>query len=106
MPLALAFIFCVVLFAVFLVGIAWALAVLVPFYAYVGLAIYFVWKSARRQADVEAAVVRDAERQRSFNDREMRAWNALIEKGSAQLARRERAPGRLDQAGGDPPGLV
>ena len=73
-PLAIALIFCVVLFAVFLVGIAWALAVLVPFYAYVGLAIYLVWKSARRQADVETAVARDAERQRSFNDREMRAW--------------------------------
>ena len=103
MPLAIALIFCVVLFAVFLVGVAWALAVLVPFYAYVGLAIYLVWKSARRQADVEAAVARDAERQRSFNEREMRAWNALIEKGSAQLAKHERALGRPDQAGGDPP---
>lgn len=49
MPVAIALIFCVVLFAVLLVGIAWALAVLVPFYAYVGLAIYLVWKSSRRQ---------------------------------------------------------
>lgn len=45
MPVAIALIFCVVIFAVLLVGIAWALAVLVPFYAYVGLAIYLVWKS-------------------------------------------------------------
>ncbi|TFW52289.1 hypothetical protein CT676_42620 [Bradyrhizobium sp. MOS001] len=102
MPLAIALIFCVVLFAVLLVGIAWALAVLVPFYTYVGLAIYLVWRSARRQAGVEAAVARDAERQRSFNDREMRAWNAVNEKGQL-MAKHERARGQSDEAGGDPP---
>ena len=52
MPVVIALIFCMVLFA----------AVLVPFYAYVGLAIYLVWKRARRKADVEAAVARAAVR--------------------------------------------
>jgi hypothetical protein len=92
MPLAIALIFCVVLFA----------AVLVPFYAYVGLAIYLVWKRARRKADVKAAVARDAERQRSFNDREMRAWNAVNEKGQLNVAKSEQATPILQRRRDDP----
>jgi hypothetical protein len=102
MPVAIALILGVLLFAAFLVGIFWALVVLVPFYAYVGFALYWVWKSARKQANVTAAMQREAERQRSFNDQEMRAWNASIEKNQRNAAKRERTLRRFDQTR-DPP---
>ncbi|WP_441237145.1 hypothetical protein [Bradyrhizobium sp. 930_D9_N1_4] len=97
MHVAIALVLGVLLFAAFMVGLFWALVVMVPFYACVGLAIYFVWKSARTQANVTATLQREAERQRSFNEQEMRAWNASIEKNRRNATKRERALRRFDQ---------
>lgn len=77
MPVAV--IVCVVLFAVLLLGVLWALIVFVPIDAAAGPAAQAV-KKARREFDVQAAVQRDAAGQRAFNEQETRAWCALIEK--------------------------
>lgn len=80
MPVAIAVIVCVVLFAALLLGVLWALIVLVPIYVVAGLTAHLVLKNARKEVDARAAVQRDAERQRAFNEREARAWRASIEK--------------------------
>ena len=80
MPAAIALISGVIIFAIFLIGVVWALFVLVPFYAYVGVSMFLIWRSARRQAEQAAALQREVRRQRFFNDQEMQAWTASIEK--------------------------
>lgn len=65
MPVAIAVIVCIILFAVLLFGVLWALIVLVPIYAVAGLTAHLVLKNARREFDVQAGVQRDAERQRA-----------------------------------------
>ena len=47
MPAAIALISGVIIFAIFLIGIVWALFVLVPFYAYVGVSMFLIWRSAK-----------------------------------------------------------
>lgn len=99
MPMvAIALVLMVVISAVFLVGILWALLVLIPFYAYVGLAVYLVWRGARKQTEVTAAMRRESLRQRSFNDQEMRAWRAVLEKDQHNETKRERALRRFDRS--------
>ena len=78
MPVAV--IACVILFAVLLLGVLWALIVFVPIDAAAGPAAQAVLKKARREFDVQAAVQRDAAGQRAFNEQETRAWRALSEK--------------------------
>ena len=53
----------VVVFAIALIGLVWAIVFLLPFYAYVGIAVYLVWRSNRRKAELEATIVREVERQ-------------------------------------------
>jgi hypothetical protein len=81
MPVAVAIVIIlgVVVFAVALIGLVWAIFVLLPFYAYVGIAVYLVWRSNRRKAELEASIVREVERQRLFNEHEMRAWRSSLE---------------------------
>ena len=76
---AMVIIFGVVVFAIVLIGLLWAIVLLVPFYAHVGIAVYLIWRSNRRKAELEALVVRDVERQRLFNEQEMRAWNSSLD---------------------------
>jgi uncharacterized protein (DUF58 family) len=81
MPVAVAMviIFGVVVFAIALIGLLWAIVFLLAFYAYVGIAVYLIWRSNRRKALLEASVVREVERQRLFNEQEMRAWNSSLD---------------------------
>ena len=69
----------VVVFAIALIGLVRAIIFLLPFYAYVGIAVYLVWRSNRRKAELEASIVRELERQRLFNEQEMRAWRSSLE---------------------------
>ncbi|KJC36696.1 hypothetical protein UB31_35485 [Bradyrhizobium sp. LTSP849] len=80
MPAVIALITGIIIFAVFLVGVVWALFILVPFYAYVGVSVFLIWRSAQKQAELVAAIQREARIQRSFKDQGMRAWTASIEK--------------------------
>jgi hypothetical protein len=59
MPVAV--IACVILFAVLLLRVLWALIVLVSIYAAAGLAAHAVLKMERREFDVQAAVTRSCE---------------------------------------------
>ena len=81
MPVAVAMVLIlgVVVFAIALIGLVWAIVFLLPFYAYVGIAVYLVWRSNRRKAELEASIVREVERQRLFNEQEMRAWRSSLE---------------------------
>ena len=79
MPVAITLIVGVVVLTIALVGIVWAMLVLVPFYAYLAIAIYLMWRSNRKHAELSEAIQREAERQRLFNEQEMRAWRRVIE---------------------------
>src|SRR6478672_10657419 len=81
MPVAVAMVLIlgVMVFAIALIGLVWAIVFLLPFYAYVGLAVYLVWRSNRRKAELEASIVREVERQGLFNEQEMRAWRSSLE---------------------------
>jgi hypothetical protein len=90
MPVAIALIIGVVVLAIFLVGILWALALLIPFYVYIGLALYLVWRGKRKEAELAESVDREIERQRLFNEQELRAWRGSLEKERRSASRRER----------------
>ena len=79
MPVAVALIIGVVVLAISLIGLIRALLLLIPFYAYVGIAVYLLWRFRRKEAERVMAMKREAERQRSFNEQEMRAWRASLE---------------------------
>ena len=81
MPFAVAMVLIlgVVVFAIALIGLVWVIVFLLPFYAYVGIAVFLIWRSNRRKAELEASIVREAERQRLFNEQEMRAWRSSLE---------------------------
>jgi uncharacterized membrane protein YbaN (DUF454 family) len=64
MPVAIALIVGVVVLAIALIGIVWPMVVLLPFYLYIAVAIYLVWRSNRKHADLSASVQREAEMQR------------------------------------------
>jgi hypothetical protein len=91
MPVAIALIVGVVVIAVFLVGILWALALLIPFYVYVGLAAYLVWRGKQKEIELAASVEREIERQRLLNEQELRAWRNSLQKQQRSASRRERA---------------
>lgn len=74
-----------------------ALIVLVPMYAYAGLTIYLVWRNARKLSETEAGLQQEAERQRTFNDQEMRAWDALIERDQFNGVERQRELEEVDK---------
>jgi len=94
--MALTLIAGVVILAVFLIGVLWALIVLIPFYAYLGVAIYFAWQATRKRDDYAATMRREVQRQRSFNDQEMRAWLAVLEVDQRNGAKRDRALRHFD----------
>jgi hypothetical protein len=102
MPFAIALILGVVVLAIFLVGVLWALALLIPFYVYIGLAAYLVWRGKQKEAELAESVERDVERQRLLNEQELRAWRSSLEKERRSASRRERALRNLDRTR-DPP---
>ena len=59
MPVAIALIVGVVVLATALIGLLWAMIFLLPFYAYVALAFYLVWRSNRKHAQLSASVERE-----------------------------------------------
>jgi hypothetical protein len=102
MPVAIALIVGVVVLAVCLVGILWALALLIPFYIYIGLAVYLVWRGKQKEAELAKSVERENERQRLLNEQELRAWRDSLEKDRRSAARRERVLRNFDRTR-DPP---
>jgi hypothetical protein len=99
---AMALIFSLMVLAVWLIGILWAIALLIRFYAYIGLAVYLVWRSKRKHAELAASLERDAERKRQFNEQEMRAWRDPLENDGRNASRRDRALRSFDRTR-DPP---
>jgi uncharacterized iron-regulated membrane protein len=91
MPVAIVLIIGVVIIAIVLIGIIWSFLLLVPFYAFVGLAGFLIWRSRRKEAEIAAEVEREAQRQRLLNEQETRAWQA-----SLQRERREKILRRFD----------
>jgi hypothetical protein len=103
MPVAIALTFGVVLLAVCLIGIFWTLVFLVPFYAYVGAAVYLIWRSRREESALAESFEREAERQRQFNDQEMRAWRSSLESNQRNNSKREKALRNFDKSRDPPP---
>jgi hypothetical protein len=102
MPVAIALIVGVVVLTVCLVGTLRVLALLLPFYAYIGLAAYLVWRGKKKEADLAESVEREIERQRLLNEQELRAWRASLEKERRNASRRERVLRNFDRTR-DPP---
>ena len=102
MPIVIALILGVALLVVVLVNLIWALILLVPIYAYIALAIYFVVRNRRRQAAADADLAREAERERVLNDQEFQAWKAAAEGARRNASKRDRALRRFDNER-DPP---
>lgn len=90
MPVAIALIIGIAVLAVFLIGVLWAIAVLLPFYAYLGLAVYLVWRSNRNRERQAASMAQEAERQRALNEQETRAWTASLERDQRSASKREK----------------
>ena len=102
MPIVIALILGVALLVVVLINLIWALILLVPIYAYIALAIYFVVRNRRRQAAADADLAREAERERVLNDQEFQAWKAAAEGARRNASKRDRALRRFDNER-DPP---
>ena len=96
MPIAIALIVvAVVLVAMALIGLIWAGIVLLG-YAYGALAVYLIWRSNRKYVELSQSVQREADRQRLFNEQEIRAWRRSIELAERSASRREKALRRFD----------
>jgi uncharacterized membrane protein YbaN (DUF454 family) len=91
MPAAIALITGVVVLAFALIGIIWSFLVLMPFYAFVGVAGYLLWRSRRNEAQIAASVAREAETQRQFNEQEALAWHASLSREERNAPEREKA---------------
>ena len=96
MPIAIGLVVCAALLALALIGMVWAMIVLLPFYGYVAIAAYLMWRSNRRHAELSASLQREANRQRLYNEQEMRAWRRSIETADRSASRREKALRRFD----------
>jgi uncharacterized protein (DUF58 family) len=97
MPVAIALIFVVVVLAVLLIGILWAIAFLLPFYAFIAVAAFLVWRGKQSDAEAAALVERDAERQRLFNEQETNAWRSSLEKDRRNTSEREKTLRSFDR---------
>ena len=97
MPVALALIFGVAVLAVLLIGLLWAVALLLSFYAYIGAAFYLIWRSKRKEAALMESMEREAERQRLFNEQEMRAWRDTLGKEQPNASRPENSLRSFDR---------
>ena len=95
MPIAIALIVVAVVLTMALIGLIWAVIVLLG-YACAALAVYLIWRSNRRHAEMSASVQREADRQRLFNEQELRAWRRSIETAERSASRREKALRRFD----------
>ena len=100
MPVAVTLIVGVVVLATVLIGLFWAMVILLPFYVYVAAAVFLIWRSNRRHADLSASVERSAARQRLLNEQEMRAWRNSLE--NEDRTGREKQVKRFDRTP-DPP---
>ena len=98
MPVAVALFVGVVVLATVLIGLFWAMVILLPFYVYVAAAVFLIWRSNRRHADLSASVERSATRQRLLNEQEMRAWRNSLEDEN-RAGREKQVRRRFD----DPP---
>jgi hypothetical protein len=90
MPIAIALILLVILLAVVLIGVIWSLFLLTPFYAVAGIAVYFLWRGDRNRKNMDALTEREAEKQRLYNEQEMNAWRAVVEKDHRDALKRDR----------------
>jgi hypothetical protein len=91
MPVAIALIFGVAVLAVCLIGILWTLALLLPFYAYIGAAVYLIWRGKQKEAELAKSFERETLKERLFNEQELRAWQDSLEKDRKNLSPREKA---------------
>jgi uncharacterized protein (DUF58 family) len=103
MPVAIALIIGVAVIAIVLVGVVWAILVLLPFYAILGVAVVLIWRARRRDAEAAESVSREAERQRLFNEQEHGAWQASLQKQQRNAAKRERMLRQFDSTRDPPP---
>jgi uncharacterized iron-regulated membrane protein len=101
-PVVIVIIVGIMLIAVALIGLIWSVLLLVPFYAFVGGAVFLVWRGRRQQAEIADAVEHEAERQRLFNEQEQRAWQASLQKQQRIATKREKMLRRFDSTR-DPP---
>ncbi len=102
MPIAIALILVGGVLAVLRIGILWAIAFLLPFYAFIAVAAFLVWRGKQGDAEAAASVERDAERQRLFNEQEKEAWRASLEKDRRNTSKKEKALRNFDRTR-DPP---
>ncbi len=79
-----------------LIGLAWTLILVAPYYFVIGVAVYVIVRINRRRTDLAASVEIEAERQRRFNDQELNAWLSTIEERRKQLSKREKTLRRFD----------
>jgi type IV secretory pathway VirB3-like protein len=98
MPVAIALILGVVIIALCLIGFLWTLIFLVPFYAWIAVAAYLMWRSKRSEDALTASVEQEAERQRLLNDQEFRAWQASLEIERRNDSRRNRVLRSYDRS--------
>jgi hypothetical protein len=83
--------------AVCLIGIFWAVAFLLPFYAYIGAAVYLIWRSKRKEAELADSVQKEAQRQKLFNEQELRAWRNSLENERRNASGRDKALRNFDR---------
>lgn len=103
MPVAITLLFGVVVLALCLIGVLWTLVFLIPFYAYVGAAVYLVWRSKWNEAALAASVEQEAAKQRQFNEQEMLAWRTSLETDQRNASKREKALRDFDRSRDTPP---
>ena len=80
-----------------LIGLAWTLFLLTPYYLVIGVVIYIVVRSKRRQAELAASVEIEAEWQRRLNAQELKAWHDAVDYRQKQLSKRETDLQRFDR---------
>ena len=79
MPIAVALILILAVFAVCLIYFLWTLVLLIPVYALIAAAGYFAWSRWSNKSASAVSIQQEAEDQRRLNEQEMRAWHASLE---------------------------
>lgn len=102
MPVAIALLIGVMVLATTIIGIVWAMIFLLLYYAYIAATVYLILRSDREHPDLSASVEREAERQRWFNDQEMRAWCSSLEQDHQAESRRAKILRRFDTSRNPP----
>ena len=62
-----------------LIGLAWLILWMMPYYLIVGIILFLIFRSKQRRDHIAQSLADEAERRRRLNDQEFKAWQTSVD---------------------------